>query len=172
MDFKHNYEEKIKIIEQAETLSKIPDVLKASRDLNTLHRLWKNDLGPVAKEHREELWARFQAASQIIHTRRQEFDKEYDNILEENLNKKNSILNRMEVIKNNSPKNHNDWRKIIDEFNNMRTEFQSIGQVTKSLVKPLGPDLGKLAGKSIEKRINFTSLKRPSKKRILTSKKH
>ena len=135
LDFKHNYEEKIKIIEQAETLSKIPDVLKASRDLNTLHRLWKNDLGPVAKEHREELWGRFQAASQIIHTKRQEFDKEYDNILEENLNKKNSILNRMEEIKNNPPRNHNDWRKTIDEFNNMRTEFQSIGQVTKKFSK-------------------------------------
>ena len=57
LDFKHNYEEKIKIIEQAEKLSEIPDVLKASRDLNTLHRLWKNDLGPVAKEHRDELWS-------------------------------------------------------------------------------------------------------------------
>ncbi len=135
LDFKHNYEEKIKIIEQAETLSKIPDVLKASRDLNTLHRLWKNDLGPVAKEHREELWGRFQAASQIIHTRRQEFDKEYDNILEENLNKKNSILNSMEEIINNPPQNHNDWRKTIDKFNNMRTEFQSIGQVTKKFSK-------------------------------------
>ena len=131
LDFKHNYEEKIKIIEQAETLSKIPDVLKASRDLNTLHRLWKNDLGPVAKEHREELWTRFQAASQVIHTRRQEFDKEYDNILEENLNKKNSIIDKMEEIKNNPPQNHNEWRKIIEEFNKMRTEFQSIGQVTK-----------------------------------------
>ncbi|RPG66446.1 MAG: DUF349 domain-containing protein [Flavobacteriaceae bacterium TMED42] len=135
LDFKHNYEEKIKIIEQAESLSKIPDVLKASRDLNTLHRLWKNDLGPVAKEHREELWERFQAASQIIHARRQEFDKEYDNILEENLNKKNSILDRMEEIKNNPPQNHNEWRKTIDEFNKMRAEFQSIGQVTKKFSK-------------------------------------
>lgn len=135
LDFKHNYEEKIKIIEQAESLSKIPDVLKASRDLNTLHRLWKNDLGPVAKEHREELWERFQAASQIIHARRQEFNKEYDNILEENLNKKNSILDRMEEIKNNPPQNHNEWRKTIDEFNKMRTEFQSIGQVTKKFSK-------------------------------------
>lgn len=131
LDFKHNYEEKIKIIEQAEKLSTIPDVLKASRDLNTLHRLWKNDLGPVAKEHREELWTRFQSASQIIHSRRQEFDKEYDNILEENLNKKNSILSKMNEIKNNPPQNHNNWRKIIEEFNKMRTEFQSIGQVTK-----------------------------------------
>lgn len=135
LDFKHNYEEKIKIIEQAESLSKIPDVLKASRDLNTLHRLWKNDLGPVAKEHREELWERFQAASQIIHARRQEFDKEYDNILEENLNKKNSILDRMEEIKNNPPQNHNEWRKTIDEFNKMIAEFQSIGQVTKKFSK-------------------------------------
>jgi hypothetical protein len=135
LDFKHNYEEKTKIIEQAESLSEIPDVLKASRDLNTLHRLWKNDLGPVAKEHREELWGRFQSASQIIHAKRQEFDKEYDNILEENLHKKNSILDRMEEIKNNQPQNHNDWRKTIDEFNKMRTEFQSIGQVTKKFSK-------------------------------------
>ena len=135
LDFKHNYEEKIKIIEQAEKLSTIPDVLKASRDLNTLHRLWKNDLGPVAKEHREELWTRFQSASQIIHSRRQEFDKEYDNILEENLNKKNSILDKMDEIKNNPPQNHNNWRKIIEEFNTMRNEFQSIGQVTKKYSK-------------------------------------
>ena len=131
LDFKHNHEEKVKIIEQAEILSKIRDVLKASRDLNNLHRLWKDDLGPVAKEHREELWIRFQAASQIIHSRRQEFDKEYDNVLEENLNKKNSIMDKMEEIKNNPPKNHNDWRKTIDVFNKMRTEFQFIGQVTK-----------------------------------------
>ena len=131
LDFKHNYEEKMKIIEQAEALSKIPDIIKASRDLNTLHRLWKNDLGPVAKEHREDLWARFQAATQVIHTRRQEFDKEYDNILEENLNKKNSIIDKMEEIKKNPPQNHNEWRKRIEEFDNMRNEFQSIGQVTK-----------------------------------------
>lgn len=135
LDFKHNYEEKMKIIEQAEALSKIPDIIKASRDLNALHGLWKNDLGPVAKEHREELWARFQAATQVIHIRRQEFDKEYDNILEENLNKKNSIIDKMEVIKKNPPQNHNEWRKSIQEFNNMRNEFQSIGQVTKKYSK-------------------------------------
>ena len=135
LDFKHNYEEKIKIIEQAEALSNIPDILKASRDLNTLHRLWKNDLGPVAKEHREELWTRFQAASHIIHAKRQEFDKEYDNILEDNHNKKNTLLDKMEEIKNNPPQNHSDWRKTVDSFNKMRGEFQSIGQVPKKQSK-------------------------------------
>tara|TARA_A100001011_G_scaffold187862_1_gene196408 strand:- start:351 stop:2303 length:1953 start_codon:yes stop_codon:yes gene_type:complete len=131
LDFKHNYEEKIKIIKQAEKLSEISDILKASRDLNILHRLWKNDLGPVAKEHREELWARFQKASHVIHNRRQEFDKEYEIVLENNLNKKNKLIIKMENIKNNSPKNHNEWKKSIDNLNNIREEFKLIGQVTK-----------------------------------------
>jgi len=131
LDFKHNYEEKIKIINQAEKLSEISDILKASRDLNTLHKLWKNDLGPVAKEHREELWTRFQKASHVIHIKRQEFDKEYDIILEDNLNKKNELIIKMENIKNNSPKNHNEWKKSIENLNKIREEFKLIGQVTK-----------------------------------------
>ena len=93
----------------------------------TLDRLPKSiekNYGPV-----------FQAASQIIHIRRQEFDKEYDSILEENLNKKNSIIDRMEEIKNDPPQNHNGWRKCIDEFNKMRAEFQSTGQVSKKFSK-------------------------------------
>ena len=135
LDFKHNYEEKIKIIEQAEKLSEIPDVLKASRDLNTLHRLWKNDLGPVAKEHRDELWARFQKASNTIHNRRQDFDKEYDTILEKNLFKKNKLISKLEEIKKTLPKNHKEWRKSIDDLNKIRGEFESIGQVTKKYNK-------------------------------------
>ena len=137
LDFKHNYEEKIKIIDQAEKLSEIPDILKASRDLNILHRLWKNDLGPVAKEHREELWTRFQEASHTIHNRRQEFEKEYDIVLEHNLNKKNELIIKMEEIKNNLPKNHNEWRKSIDRLNKIREEFQSIGQVNKKNSKTI-----------------------------------
>jgi len=132
LDFKHNYQEKIKIIEEAESLSKIGDILKASRDLNTLHRLWKNDLGPVGKEHGDELWKRFQEASHIIHSRRQEFDKEYDNILEENLKKKKAILEKMEGIRDNLPKNHNEWHNTINLFNKIRQEFQDIGQVPKA----------------------------------------
>jgi hypothetical protein len=171
LDFKHNYEEKIKIIEQAESLSKIPDVLKASRDLNTLHRLWKNDLGPVAKEHREELWARFQAASQIIHAKRQEFDKEYDNILEENFNKKNSILDRMEEIKKNPPQNHNDWKKTIDEFNKMRTEFQSIGQISKKFSKSIWNRFREISREINRKKNQFYKSQKAEQKKNIDLKK-
>jgi len=167
LDFKHNYEEKVKIIEQAEALSKITDVLKASRDLNTLHRLWKNDLGPVAKEHREELWSRFQAASQIIHNKRQEFDKEYDNILEDNLNKKRALLSQLDEIINQPPKNHNEWRKTIDSFNKIREQFQSIGQVTKKYSKETWREFrDKSREINLEKNQFYKSQKADQKKNI------
>ena len=72
LDYKHNYEEKLKIIERAEQLDKIDDIIKASRDLNDLHRLWKNELGPVAREYSNDLSSRFQAASHKIHSKRQD----------------------------------------------------------------------------------------------------
>ena len=74
-DFKHNYTEKLKIIERAEALAQNADVLASIRELNVLHRLWKNDLGPVAKEHREELWNRFQTATKAIHQLKNEYNK-------------------------------------------------------------------------------------------------
>lgn len=49
LDYKHNYEEKLKIIEKAEALQEVPDILHASRDLNTLHQLWKMILGQWQK---------------------------------------------------------------------------------------------------------------------------
>ena len=75
LDFKHNYQEKLKIIERAESLQDYPDIIKATRDLNTLHLQWKNDLGPVGKEHSEDLWVRFKKATKIIQKRKQEYQK-------------------------------------------------------------------------------------------------
>ena len=88
LDYKHNYDEKLKIIEKAEALENTKDILKASRDLNILHQKWKNDLGPVAKEHRESLWLRFQKASKVIQTKRQEYQKNKLGLMQENLIKK------------------------------------------------------------------------------------
>ena len=94
-DFKHNYTEKLKIIERAEALAQNADVLASIRELNILHRLWKNDLGPVAKEHREELWNRFQTATKVIHQLKNEYNKNIDSIQSENLAKKDQLLNEI-----------------------------------------------------------------------------
>ena len=131
IDFKHNLHEKIKIIEKAETLADSTDIIKASRDLNSLHRLWKNELGPVAKEHNEGLWKRFQKASKLIHLKRQEYNKNYESILKENYQKKLILIKRLEEIKESSPSEYRDWQKILSEHNQLRIEFQKISPLKK-----------------------------------------
>ncbi len=129
LDFKHNYEEKLKIIERAEALKDLPDIIRASRDLNTLHQLWKNDLGPVAKEHREALWNRFQKATKAIQNRRQEYQKDVAGAMKKNLDKKKAMLKEMKNITEKEPKNHNGWQNTLKKFNELRETFKNIGHV-------------------------------------------
>lgn len=129
LDFKHNYEEKLKIIERAEALQEYPDIIKASRDLNILHQQWKNDLGPVAKEHREDLWTRFQNASKIIQSRRQEYQKDVVGAVKENLAKKEALLKEMRSLIEQTPETHNAWQNALKKFNSLRDAFKAIGFV-------------------------------------------
>jgi len=132
LDFKHNYEEKLKIIEQAETLAQSDNILKASRDLNTLHRLWKNDLGPVAKEHREDLWKRFQQATKIIHDKRHDYEKNIDQFQQQNLEKRLALLQSMEELIEKKVSSHRIWQQNVKRFNELRVAFQDTGQVPKA----------------------------------------
>ncbi|MFZ9074273.1 MAG: DUF349 domain-containing protein [Flavobacteriaceae bacterium] len=129
LDYKHNYEEKLKIIERAEALQDHPDVMKASRDLNILHQQWKNDLGPVAKEHREDLWERFQKATKVIQARRQEYQKDAAGAMKENMAKKESLLKEMHKLIEELPQKHSGWQQAIKKFNSLREEFKAIGYV-------------------------------------------
>lgn len=129
LDFKHNYEEKLKIIEKAEALIEETDIIKASRDLNTLHQLWKNDLGPVAKEHREELWKRFQTATKTIQKKRQDLQKVIVDTMRENLDKKGLLLNEMNALTKETPQSHKAWQNAIKRFNSLREEFKNVGYI-------------------------------------------
>ena len=129
LDYKHNYEEKLKIIEQAEILQEVGDVLRASRDLNILHQLWKNDLGPVAKEHRDVLWARFQEASKVIQVKRQAYQKDMVGAMKENLYSKETLLKEMKTLSEPAPKNNKEWQNAINRFNTLRDQFKGVGYV-------------------------------------------
>ena len=129
LDYKHNYKEKLKIIEQAEALQELGDVVRASRDLNTLHQLWKNDLGPVAKEHRDVLWTRFQEASKVIQTKRQAYQKDIVGAMKENLSSKDFLLKEMKTLSDPAPKNHKEWQNAINRFNTLRNQFKGVGYV-------------------------------------------
>ena len=129
MDYNHNYQEKIKLIERAEALKNYPDIIKASRDLNILHKQWKNDLGPVAKEHREDLWKRFQNASKEIQERRQEYQKDAIGEMKKNMVKKEELLIEMKKVLKNIPENHISWQNALKNFNILREDFKKIGYI-------------------------------------------
>ena len=129
LDFKHNLEEKQKIAERAESLAADPDLNKAFRELQVLHKIWKEDIGPVGKDHREEIWNRFSAATKVIHERRQEYFKSLDKLSEENLEKKNEIIGHILELSENVSDNHRTLQQQIKKLEELREAFFKAGKV-------------------------------------------
>ncbi len=167
LDFKHNYEEKLKIIERAEELDKVNDIIRASRDLNDLHRLWKNELGPVSREHSNDLWTRFQAASHKIHLKRQNFQKEISTIQQDNYQKKQNVIVKMKELTTKLPKTHSEWQNKIKDFEKLKVEFQSIKNLQRNKNKKSWNDF-RLATKEFntEKNNFYKNQKKELKKSI------
>ena len=129
VDFKHNYKEKLKIIENAELLVNEKDIIKATRDINILHKKWKNELGPVEKKHRELLWKRFQLATKKIQKNRKEFQKNAIKSINQNIISREEILKKMKSLIEQMPNTHLDWQKRLINFQKLREEFKNIGYV-------------------------------------------
>jgi hypothetical protein len=129
LDFKHNLEEKLKIISRAEELAKEADSNRAFRELQSLHKLWKEEIGPVAKEYREDIWERFSKATKSIHDNRQEYLKNIDSIYEDNLVKKVGIIEKIQGLADQKITNHSIWQKTIKEIESLREQFFKAGKV-------------------------------------------
>ena len=129
VDYKNNYKEKLKIIENAELLTNEKDIIKATRNINILHKKWKNELGPVEKKHRESLWKRFQLATKEIQKKRKEFQKNATKSIKENIKFREEILKKMTFSLEQIPNNHRDWQKKIISFQKLREDFKAIGYI-------------------------------------------
>ncbi|SEL39161.1 protein of unknown function [Aquimarina amphilecti] len=129
LDFKHNLEQKLKIIERATELAQETDVNRAFRELQILHKMWKEDLGPVAKEYREPIWEKFSALTKKIHENRQDFFKIQDKVYEKNLEVKQEIIAKIITVASEHPKNHGGWQQKIKEIEALREEFFQAGKV-------------------------------------------
>ncbi len=129
MDFKHNLEQKLKIIERAEALANEDNANKAFRELQALHKMWKEDLGPVDREHREEIWERFSNATKAIHDKRQAYLADIDKIHEANLEKKEDIIAKIASIAQDPTSTHQAWQKKIQKTEELRQEFFKAGKV-------------------------------------------
>lgn len=128
-DFEHNLEKKTKIIERAEELVNEENTNRAFRELQALHKLWKEDLGPVAKEHREVIWERFKQATKAINAKRQDYFKHLDELYEKNLELKQGIIAIIKEKTQNTQDNHKSWQNKIKEIETLREEFFKAGKV-------------------------------------------
>ena len=129
-DFKKNLELKTALCETVEKLQTEPDVVSAFHQLQKLHQQWR-EIGPVAKELREELWARFKAASTVINKRHQEHFESLKSKEQENLIAKTAICEEIEGINFEALKTFKDWEEKNKEVIALQEKWKTIGFAPK-----------------------------------------
>ena len=125
-DFKKNLEAKTKLCEAAEKLDEEEDVISAFHQLQDLHQQYR-EIGPVAKELREQIWSRFKAASTVINKKHQQHFEQLRAKEEENLAKKTTLCEKVEAINKEERKLATEWEKATKAVIEIQGEWKKIG---------------------------------------------
>lgn len=127
--YKDNLTKKLQLIERAEELALEPKVNKAFKELQLLHRMWKEEIGPVAKEYSDEIWDKFSAATKKIHDAREEKQKEIETSWVKNLEVKREIIEKLSTIKSKDIVSHQEVQSKVKEVEALREAFFKSGRV-------------------------------------------
>jgi hypothetical protein len=125
-DFKKNLETKLHLCEAAEKLTTESDVVSAFHQLQKLHQDFRTT-GPVAKELRDEIWARFKAASTIVNKRHQQHFEELKESEQYNLDQKTVICEIVEGIDFGELKTFLAWENKTKEILALQAKWKTIG---------------------------------------------
>jgi hypothetical protein len=132
LDFKHNLEEKLRLITRVEALAELDNVNDAFKELQQFHKTWKEDLGPVSQEHREDVWQKFSAASKKIHDKRHEYFRSLKSQYQSIIDAKMVVIAKIEAYDTSKNKKHTDWQKSIKEIEALRKEYFDAGKLPYS----------------------------------------
>ena len=132
LDFKNNLEEKLKLIEKAEFLAEMKDVNAAFKELQDLHKTWKEDIGPVAREMRDDVWDKFSAATKIIHDKRHDHFKSMKSQYVVIIEAKMLVIDEILSYDSSKNKTHNDWQKSIKDIDALRKKYFDAGKLPYS----------------------------------------
>lgn len=131
-DFKKNLEIKTHLCEAAEKLAEEPDVVSAFHQLQKLHQEYR-ETGPVAKELREEIWARFKAASTAVNRRHQQHFDALKETEQQNLDQKTVICEIIEGIDYNELTNFAAWDNKTQEIIALQNKWKTIGYAPQKM---------------------------------------
>ncbi len=129
-DFKKNLELKQQLCEDAEALDEESDVVAAFRKLQEMHNEWR-EIGPVAKELREELWARFKAASSAINKKYQAFFEDRKSKEKENADAKTELCEKIEQIKTDDLKTYAQWDEVTKQIIALQEDWKKLGYASR-----------------------------------------
>jgi hypothetical protein len=129
LDFKHNLDQKLKIIARVEELVHVEDINKAFRELQDLHRIWKEEIGPVSRDKREEIWNRFSELTKQMHDKRESLYEQLRAVETVNLEKKKEIIAQIEVLAQEKVNAHSAWLAQIEKVEALRNQFFAAGKV-------------------------------------------
>ena len=132
LDFKKNLEEKLKLIEKAEALAEVKDINVAFKELQKLHKFWKEDVGPVSKENREEIWQKFSDATKKIHDKRHDYFREMKSQYGEIIEAKMVVIEEINNYDSSKNATHNDWQKSIKDIEALRQKYFDAGKLPYS----------------------------------------
>ncbi len=127
--FADNLAQKMQLIERAEELNEETNVGKAFKELQLLHRMWKEEIGPVSKQYSDEIWDRFSAATKNIHDKREEHYKEVEKKWEQNLVVKNDIIQKISEVAISDLGSHKAIQDSVKEVESLRESFFKAGKV-------------------------------------------
>jgi len=129
IDLKHNLEQKQQIILKATALLNEEDVMKAFRELQLLHRVWKEEIGPVDREHREAIWNEFSEITKQMHDKREDLFAIARGKESNNLALKNEIISQIEALGTEKIDSHSGWQGQIKKMEALREAFFKAGKV-------------------------------------------
>lgn len=129
LDLKNNLEQKQQIITKATALLNEEDVMKAFRELQLLHRVWKEEIGPVDREHREVIWNEFSEITKQMHDKREALYALARGKETENLALKNEIIVQIEALGTEKIDSHSGWQGQIKKLEALREAFFKAGKV-------------------------------------------
>ncbi len=137
-NFKQNLEHKLRLIGRAEELTKEENNNKAFRELQMLHKMWKEEIGPVAKEFSDDIWDKFSAATKIIHDKRNQHLEKLEVEAEKNVDFKIEIINNINSLTDTAKnKGHQVWQNTIKKVQELRDQFFEAGNVPRSKNKEI-----------------------------------
>lgn len=137
LEFKHNLEQKQRIIDRVKELINEADIIKAFRELQDLHRIWKEDIGPVSRDVREAIWQEFSELTKKMHDRREELLLAQKAVEQQNADKKKEIIEQIQALVAQPGDSHGQWQKLMQHMEHLRNEFFAVGKAPSEVNEDL-----------------------------------